>query len=292
MVAGALTASAQDVQRFAAAYPEGPIFVGNKLYFAEMGADTVSVLHRGERRVFFQETGCGPTAIAPLVDGFAITCHLSGAVVLTDRRGVALSRVTRTDDRHGLVNPNDITPDGQGGAYFSDPGPFSKDVSARGFIVYLTRDGKAARVAGPLWYPNGVFYDGTDHTLYVSEHLHRRVLAYPVEANGKLGPMRVFADLNRLTRQQGAYREAGPDGIEKGPDGAFYVALYGEGRILKLSHRGELLGAVPSGILYVTNIAFSADGTPAIVGAHVNDRPPYRGELRLGPLPPAVPATR
>jgi sugar lactone lactonase YvrE len=73
---------------------------------------------------------------------------------------------------------------------------------------------------------------------------------------------------------------SGPDGLEFGPDGALYVAIYGEGRLLRLSPRGELLGVVDVPPRFVTNIAFGAHGV-AITGTFDNEAPPYVGEVRI-----------
>lgn len=277
--------AAGDTKTFDASYPEGPLWAGQNLFFAEMGADQVSLISGGRKRAFFQEKGCGPTAIARFRDGYAINCHIGSAIIITDWRGRVIERVTKTQDGRALTNPNDMTSDGAGGVYVSDPGPFSRNIAARGYVLHLSRDGIARRVAGPLWYPNGVFFDVGERKLYVSEHLARKVLVYNAQSDFTLGQGRSFVDIDRVTRQVGTYPEAGPDGLERGPDGALYVCLYGEGRILKLSREGALLASLAVGIPYLTNIAFKADGTPAIVGAFVNDRPPFQGQMRIGPLP-------
>jgi gluconolactonase len=277
--------AAGETKRIEASYPEGPLWSGAALFVAEMGADQVSLIQNGRKRAFFKEKGCGPTAIAKYRDGFAINCHLGAAIIVTDGRGRVIERMTKAQDGRALNNPNDITGDGAGGVYFSDPGPFSRDVAARGYIMHLSRSGVLRRVAGPLWYPNGVFFDAEDNRLFVSEHLARRVLSFAVQSDLSLGEKRQFVDIDAVTQQVGTYREAGPDGLERGPDGALYVCLYGEGRILKLSRAGALVASIPVGIPFLTNIAFKADGAAAIVGSFVNDRPPFLGEVRIGPLP-------
>jgi sugar lactone lactonase YvrE len=92
----------------------------------------------------------------------------------------------------------------------------------------------------------------------------------------------VFAQIGPETSRYGAhYAESGPDGLEFGPDGALHVAIYGEGRVLRFSARGALLGEIQVEPRYVTNVAFSDGGAMAIVGALQNDRAPFRGEVRI-----------
>jgi sugar lactone lactonase YvrE len=110
------------------------------------------------------------------------------------------------------------------------------------------------------------------------------VLRFPIDAPGRLGAPRVFADISALepsSRFRTAYAERGPDGLEFGPDGSLYVAIYGEGRLLRFSPSGALIGEIEVAPRYVTNVAFGENGARAIVGAFRNDRAPFRGEVRI-----------
>jgi len=267
-----------------AKYPEGPLWQGDKLYVAEMAADTVFVHQQGRKRVFWRDEGCGPTSLAPYGDGVLVLCHLGRAVVAVDLFG-AERRRWRTDNAGlGLLDPNDSFADGRGGVYFSDPGVFSLDTRPHGAVMHLSADGVLRRVAGNLHYPNGVFVDRRESALYVSEHLRRRVLRYPIVADGSLGPQEVFSDISALTAKVGTYPEAGPDGLERGPDGDLYVCLYGEGRVLRISPRGALVASITVPTPYLTNIAFGSDGAAYLTGSYNNTEPPYPGAvLRLLP---------
>lgn len=260
-----------------AKYPEGPLWSQGKLYVAEMGADAVFVHEGQKKRAFFHERGCGPTAIAPYGKGFLVLCHLGHRLVAVDRQGEILKRIESDIDGRAFDDPNDCFADGEGGVYFSDPGVFSKDAEASGQVYYLDAFGNARVVAEGLRYPNGVYVDAARKRVLVSEHLARRVLEFPIMAAGKLGAKHVFADIEALTRQRGSYREAGPDGLERAPNGEIIVALYGEGRLLRLDGQGKLLGEILVPAPYVTNMAFDGAGHGVVVGSFVNDLPPYLG---------------
>jgi sugar lactone lactonase YvrE len=110
------------------------------------------------------------------------------------------------------------------------------------------------------------------------------VLRFAIEADGALGEMRVFADIAALRlplRYRSVYAETGPDGLEFGPDGHLYVAIYGAGRVLRFAPQGAVAGAIETPARFVTNIAFSATGEAAVTGAFDNMRAPFRGEVRL-----------
>ena len=273
----------------AASYPEGPLWRGERLYFAEMGADRITVRDADGARPFFVQEGCGPTAIAPYGEGFLVLCHRGMRVAFVDKKGRELRRWDRDDAGKPLTNPNDAAADGRGGVYFSDPGPFSEAsrTAPRGRIMYLSAGGALTSVAGPLAYPNGVTVK--DGSLYVSEHLRGRILRYPIEADGRLGATSVFADLSwrrPAERYASPYALSGPDGLEFGPDSALYVALYGEGRLIKLSATGEIIGVFDVPTRFLTNIAFGKN-TSTTTGTFDNRDRALRGEVRIGEGVPA-----
>lgn len=289
-VAGAtcagLTACASPTSRSlaveqSASYPEGPLFWNGALYVAEMGADTVYIHDDLGKRPFFASPGCGPTASAPYGDGLVILCHLAGAVVAVDAQGEERARWRSTMNRQRLRNPNDAAADGRGGVYFTDPGAFRRDAPAEGRVHYLDHAGQIRTVATDLWYPNGVWVDARTQSLFLSEHLAGKVWRYRLAAVGALGARTLVRDVEPFIDRQ-AYREAGPDGLEVGPDGRLYVALYGAGRVIALSPtdasdtRVSIIGvAMP----FVTNLAFAPSGAAVVVGALVNDTPPFAGRV-------------
>lgn len=279
--AGAGLARADEPRVIPALYPEGPLWQGEQLYFAEMRADRITIAEPSGTRTFFEQEGCGPTAIAPYGGGFLVLCHLAARVVAVDAEGREIRRWERDESGRPLMDPNDASADGAGGVFFSDPGRFSRNTRPHGWVMHLSAGGVLRRVAGPLWYPNGVHV--ARDALYVSEHLRGRVLRYDIEATGRLGSAQTFVDLAkppRPARYRSAYPLAGPDGLEIGPDGNLYVAMYGEGRLLRFSPRGELLGTTEVPARFLTNVAFGAPGV-AVTGAFDNQTPESPGEVRI-----------
>jgi sugar lactone lactonase YvrE len=259
-----------------AMYPEGPLFVGNTLYVAEMGADRVSAYDNGKKRTFFKSNGCGPTAIAPYAGGYVILCHLGGELVVVDAAGKEQKRIGK-----GLLrDPNDGFADPLGGVYFSDPGLFSKDTAPEGLLYRLTPEGKLQQIEAGLWYPNGVNVDATEKSVYVSETFARKVWRYDLGGDGALSNKRVFADIDLVAPPpKYEYREAGPDGLERGPDGEMVVSIYGEARLLRLDRAGKYIGQIDVPTQYETNIAFGAPGA-VVVGSFENVEPPFPGQVR------------
>jgi sugar lactone lactonase YvrE len=294
LLALALSSPAASDEVWPASYPEGPVWIGGMLYWAEMGADRVMAWPgRGAPRVFFAAEGCGPTALARYRENeILVLCHLAGALVRLDEGGEALATIRADAEGHRLRDPNDAAADGAGGVWFTDPGTFSAAAAATGALYHLAPDGRLMRHASGLAYGNGVWVDAAHGRLLVSEHLARRVLAYPLEG-GRLGPPEVLVDLDALGLPRVAYPEAGPDGLEIAPDGRLWVAEYGAGRLLVWEPGRGLVESVAVPAPYVTNIAFGPDGLAAVTGSFVNDRPPLpgavwvlpAGELAAGRLP-------
>ena len=268
-----------------ASYPEGPLSHGERLFFAEMGADRVSVVEDGEVRAFFTRTNCGPTAIAPYGgDGFLVLCHLDGQAVAVNSAGEESRRWSADADGEDLMDPNDASADRHGGVYFSDPGVFSRNTDPHGRVMHLDANGELRVVADRLWYPNGVYVDQILEHLYVSEHMAGRVLRFEIGPHGSLGPATTaarLADADPPDRYETPDEETGPDGLEIGPNGELYVAVYGEGRVLRFAPDGSYRGAVELPTRYATNITFLPDGSAATTGSFTNSDPPFPGEIRF-----------
>jgi len=266
-------------QAWAASYPEGPVWIDETLYWAEMTADEVKTWTGGEPEVAFKRKGCGPTAIARYRQtGFLVLCHLEGAVVWLDADMRLVSVIRATADGIRLRDPNDASADGAGGVWFTDPGRFSRQAPAEGAVYYLSPDGELTRHVTGLAYGNGVHVDRAAGQLLVSEHLARQVLSYPITADG-LGAPEVLFRLDDFKLNKPRYPEAGPDGLEIGPDGTLWVAEYGAKRILGWRQDMGLVAAMVVDAPFVTNIAFGPGGLAALTGAKDNRVFPYPGAV-------------
>jgi sugar lactone lactonase YvrE len=279
-------------------YPEGPLIVGDVARVAEMGAGQVSALPlaRPWTTTVLEDAwsipNCGPTALSPYGDGFVVLCHLSGDLAVVDADGAEQRRIG-TFDGVSLRNPNDGASDLRGGVYFSDPGDFYRPRQPVGRVVWLDPNGRLHAVASGLNYPNGVYVveDDGRRFAYVSEHFSRRILRYPINEDGSFGAMSVWVVIpEQSSGARFTYDQAGPDGLERGPDGHWCVAIYGEGRVLRLNAEGSITGEIETPFQYVTNVATTETGV-YVVGPFVHDRAPFQGGAlfapysAFGPLP-------
>jgi sugar lactone lactonase YvrE len=266
---------------WAAAYPEGPLWVGSRLFYAEMPLDRVVEWKAGSRRDFWKEPGCGPTAIAPYRGaGFIVLCHLGGRLVQLDAGGRKVGEFAASSAGEALRNPNDGHADGRGGVFFTDAGIFAQGAPATGKVFHLAADGSLRKVLDGVYYANGIAVDFARRRLLLSEHLARKVWQFDLSDDLSLANRRLFLDVDRyFAREEIDFAETGPDGIEVDREGYVFIPVYGAGRVMVVAPDGRV-GKVPAPVKFVTNIAIS-DGQAVIVGAAINDRPPFPGRVEM-----------
>jgi len=277
-------AVAAEVVLARADYPEGPLWFHLRLYYGEMMRDRVMVsadLRTAEP--FWRMDGCGPVSIAPYRDDeLLVLCHLLHRVVRVSRTGATLGVIETDDTGQRVPYPNDSSADDRGGVYLTSSGTFSLAAPATGAVLYLDRGGRLRRLAGDIRYANGIAVDISRKRLFVSEHLHRRVLEFPLRPDGALGKRSVFFDLKSVEWPHGDLDPlAGPDGLELDDRGRLLVAEYGAGRIHLVAPDGSWVGTVSGLMRYVTDMALLPGDRAAVTEASVNDVPPYPGDVLI-----------
>ena len=275
--------AAADESRWEASYPEGPIWVGERLLYAEMPIHRIVEWKAGQRRVFWSEPGCGATAISQYRGSqFIVLCHLGGKLVHLDQDGRKIGEYLASSAREPLRNPNDCHADGRGGVFFTDAGIFAQGAPASGKVFHLAADGRLTRLVEDVYYANGIAVDFANKRLLLSEHLAGKVWQFVLRDDLTLGARTLFLDVGRyFAPPEIDFAETGPDGIEVDSAGNVFIPVYGAGKMLAVMPNGSV-SKIPVPMKFVTNIAVS--GTRAvIVGANVNDRPPFTGLVLMMP---------
>lgn len=273
-LSGLALAEETEVLNPRALFPEGPLMSDGKLYYAQYAGHVVTVWDGKSNTDLWKQEGCGPSAVVPLGGDLAITCYDSAQLVVISRDGKTLKTYDKDDAGTALQGPNDGTPDGSGGAYFTLSGPWEAGPIV-GRVVHLSGDGKLSAVADDLHYANGVAR-GPENRLYVNESEAGRVVSFAIDGEGKLSDRRLFVRLYQMGEPPDVY----PDGIKIGPNGNFFIGEYSAGTILEVSADGKLVQkyAVPSAA--APNLTFSADGKTMYVMAVDNKAgAPYEGKV-------------
>jgi gluconolactonase len=232
-------------------YSEGIVFDHDSNAYISHGKIITQISRDGKSRKW-AETGA-PNGHKILADGTHLVCDASQHAVLhLDADGKMLPHAARECDGKPLRGPNDLTLDPKGGFYFTDPAD-STDKNPTGTVHYVDPRGKTHQIAKGLAYPNGIVLRPDGKTLLVGESKHNRILAFPVLEPGKLGAMKVFAE---LPTKKGDQIDNQPDGICLDADGNLFVAHYGMHQVQVISPEGKVLHRYPGGTLTTSNVAF------------------------------------
>lgn len=263
-----------------AAYPEGPAWVGGELYYVEYAGSGVKRWDGHAAQAVWSKDKCGASGLIEFAhDHLLVACYDSNAVIEIDRSGHELRSFDRDDAGHPFTGPNDFAPDGHGGVYLSASGVYDLKAPITGTVLHLSADGKhLVELANTIHYSNGLTLTADGKTLLVAEMLAARILAFPVNPDGSLGPRRVWARLQDLaapTPNADAYN--GPDGLKLGPDGLYYIAQNGSGRVLVVDESSHLIRMIEVRTPFVTNLAFGPDGAVFVSGVFDQWNPPFPG---------------
>lgn len=234
-------------------YCEGVVFDHAGKGYISWGKSITQFTLDGKHKVW-AETGA-PNGHKIFADGTHLVCDASHPAVLhLDANGKTLEPASKECEGKPLLGPNDLTLDTQnGGFYFSDPGNSGKD-NPIGTVDYVDSKGKTHLVAKGLAYPNGIVITSDGKRLLVAESQHNRVLEYPILSPGKVGPMKVFADLPK--NDSGRWEDNQPDGMCLDAAENLYVAHYGMKQVQVLSPQGKLLASYNGGNRTTSNVAF------------------------------------
>jgi gluconolactonase len=224
------------------------------LYFSH-GKIVTRMAPDGSNAITWAETGA-PNGHKILADGTHLICDASRHAVL--HLGVDGRFLGNASDKSGdqpLRGPNDLTLDTRnGGFYFTDPGG-SDENRPIGTVHYVDRTGVTHTVATGLAFPNGIALRPDGEELLVAESKRNRILAYPVTGPGRLGAMRVLAELP--AHPGGRAEDNQPDGIALDAEGNLYVAHYGMGQVQVVNPAGEVIRRYPGGNRTTSNVCFA-----------------------------------
>ena len=267
-----------------AAYPEGPVWAGDRLLFVEYAGPGITAWKDGKKSIFWNAPGCGASGLIRFgSDHWLVACYDWNAVVELDAYG----RVTRRIDRDSLgkpfIGPNDFTSDLKGGVYFTASGVYALAAPMTGAVLHLSVDeAKPVEVANTIHYSNGLTVSPDGKELLVAEMLAGQILSFPIQANGSLGLRQVWARLQDwLPPPPSADGLNGPDGIKVDVHGNYYIAETGAGRVLVVNAARQLVRVITVPTPHVTNIGLGPPDSETlyITGLFDATKSPYPGAV-------------
>jgi gluconolactonase len=203
-------------------FTEGPAFdeQGN-LYFSDVAGNKLyHVDAKGELSVLLDPSN---HTNGLMIDGAGniVACEMDGRLIQVNPKSKEVKSLADGYEGKRFNAPNDLVIDKAGGIYFTDPhfrAPMPLPQGVRAFY-YRAPDGKVTRLGTVEAAPNGIILSPDEKTLYVIPSLSADMLAYPVEAPGKLGASRVFCSLKQAEGQMGR----GGDGLTIDTKGNLYI---------------------------------------------------------------------
>lgn len=261
-------------------YPEGPLWHDGKLLYVEYSAGDIKRWNGAGITVIWHEDGCGPSGLIPHGRNLLVACYDANYLAEIDASGQKVRALRTASDGKAFAGPNDFAADDRGGIYFSASGAYDFKAPATGELLYLHPDGRTlTRVANGLHYPNGLTVTRDRRHLLVAEMLEGRLVSFQIDAGGALSSRQVWARLQDLvpaTPQADPYN--GPDGLKLGPDGNYYIAQNGSGRLLVVGDDKKVIKVITVPSPYVTNVAFDHEAV-FITGAFEQWKPPFPGAV-------------
>jgi gluconolactonase len=192
------------------------------VYFNDIpNSTTYKVDLEGKRSVFRTETN---RANGQKVNsqGEVVACEMgSGRVVAVSPDGKKVRVLASKYNGKRFNAPNDVVLDRQDNAYFTDPtfGAPTPLPQGKAAVYFIPTKGEVTRLLDALPNPNGIILSPDGKTLYVIPSGQPEMMAYPVEAPGKIGKGRVFCKLKQAPNS----KFVGGDGCTIDVKGNLYI---------------------------------------------------------------------
>jgi gluconolactonase len=279
-----VAAQADTVLIAKAAYPEGPLWWDGKLLYVEYAGPGIKAWDGNRSTAFWSGAHCGASGlIGDRRHHILVACYDANSIVELDATGKQLRTIDKDDSGKPFVGPNDFAADATGGIYVSASGIYDVKAPISGAVLYIpAATGIPVEVANLIHYSNGLTLSKDGKHLLVAEMLAGRILSFPINADGSLGSRSVWVRLQDHappTPNEDAYN--GPDGLKLGPDGNYYVAQNGSGRVLVADEDRKLVRIITVPTPYVTNMNFGTGGaaTVYITGVFDPNKAPFPGAV-------------
>jgi gluconolactonase len=191
------------------------------VYLSDIPAERTYKIDAQGKKSLFREMTHHSNGLKVAPSGEVFACEMDGRLVAVDPEGKDVKVLADQYEGKRFNAPNDLVIDEEGGIYFSDPTFLAPDPLPQGkaAVYYRARDGKVTRLIDDLMQPNGVILSQDHKTLFVVPTGPAEIMAYPIDAPGKLGSGRVFCTL----RGQAGKKGTGGDGLTIDSQGNLYI---------------------------------------------------------------------
>ena len=260
-------------------YPEGPLVREDGVWFVEYARDRVVRWDGEALETVWHEPGSGPASVCADANGRVwVAAYEANQLVELRPDGAVGERHHHDQNGEVLLGPNDFAPAPDGRLFFTASGVWDPDAPVEGRVLAREQDGTIRPLAEDVHYANGLTLSPDGQHLLVAEHFRNRLLTFPLEADGQLGPRDVFANLEALVPETPSSPWLGPDGLTVDSDGRVWVAHHAGGQLIGLTEQGEVHEVIPVELPFVTNVTEAEEGGLYVTAFARNDAP-YPGAV-------------
>jgi gluconolactonase len=203
-------------------FTEGPAADGQgNLYFSDVAGNKLYKVDSQNELSVILDPSNNTNGLMVNAAGNIVACEMAGRLIEVNPKNKEVKALAEGYEGKRFNAPNDLVIDKEGGVYFTDPhfrAPMPLPQGVRAFY-YRASDGKLTRLGVVETAPNGVILSPDEKTLYVIPSMQAEMLAYPVEAPGKLGQQRTFCTL----KQAAGKTAGGGDGLTIDSKGNLYI---------------------------------------------------------------------
>jgi gluconolactonase len=206
---------------------EGP---DGAIYFSDIGNRVMKFDPKTGKTTVFRDPSGRSNGLKFDSQGRLIACEGANTgggrrISVTEKDGTVKTLADKFEGKR-FNSPNDLTLDGKGRVYFTDPryvGDEKRELDHES-VYRVDPDGKVTRVISDVTKPNGIVLSPDGKTLYLAESngdkkKPRELRAYPLNADGTVGAGKRLHDFGA---------ERGIDGMTVASDGTL-VATAGSG---------------------------------------------------------------
>ena len=231
---------------------EGPVWdtKTGKLYFTAFGStkENTQILRLdepGKVSVWLDKTE-GVNGMALANDGRLLGAQAFGHRIISYAIGESGPDDTKVlHYSQALHQPNDVAQAPNGDIYFTDPDFQGAATSA---VYVLTVAGKVQKIIEDMRVTNGLKVSNDGRRLYVADDGPKNWRVYSIQADGTVGPGRVFFD-----PPVPADKRTDPDGMSIDENGTLYLS--GSGGVWVVDKHGTSQGLIPIPE-FCSNVAF------------------------------------
>jgi gluconolactonase len=203
-------------------FTEGPAWDGQgNLYFSDVSGNKLHKVDAAGSLSTVLDPSNHTNGLMVNAAGNIVACEMDGRLIEVNPTTKQVKSLADGYEGKRFNAPNDLVIDKEGGVYFTDPhfrAPMPLPQGVRAFY-YRAPDGKVTRLGVIETAPNGVILSPDEKTLYIIPSGQADMLAYTVEAPGKLGTQRKFCTL----KQAAGKTTGGGDGLTIDSKGNLYI---------------------------------------------------------------------